>query len=247
LNRFTVGRFRGKYPKPAPRYIGLDYGDATIGVAVSRGRVATGVETLRRCDPAALRPNLERLRELIAEYGITHVIVGNPLHMDGTPSARSEKTAAFAEKLKRNFKRIETKLWDERLSTQAVARVIGSASHVDEMAAVYILQGYLDYINTRENEMDERIVMTDEDGSELSFDVLATKESGGVIYMLAVETAPEGGDEAEDEAEILHFKCIATEDEEMVFELVEDGHEDFQQVMDLFEAVYEELDIIIEE
>jgi putative Holliday junction resolvase len=208
--------------------------------------VATGVETLRRGDPAALKPAVSRLRELIAAYGITHVVLGYPRHMDGRPSPRCEKTEAFAEKLKRNFKRLTVEFWDERLSTQAVSRVIDAARHIDEMAAVYILQGYLDYKNTRENEMDEKLIMCDDEGNEQAFDVLATKESNGIVYLLAAES--DEGDEGDgDESEVLHFKSIATEGEEMVFELVEEDHEDFELVLELFEAVYDELDIIIEE
>lgn len=132
-----------------PRFLGLDFGDKTIGVAVScpRGVVATGVETIHRAGPAAMKPSIARLRTLIGEYGVTHIIIGNPLHMDGNASARSEKTQLFADKLRRNFKRLTIELYDERLSTQAVARTLADAARVDEMAAVYILQGYLDKRN----------------------------------------------------------------------------------------------------
>jgi putative Holliday junction resolvase len=126
------------------RCLGLDFGDKTVGVAVSHGNVATGAETIRRKEPAALKPTIARLGELIKQYKITHIILGNPLHMDGKPSARSEKTLQFAQKLQRNFKRVTIVLWDERLSTQGVLRVLGERSHVDEMAAVWILESWLD-------------------------------------------------------------------------------------------------------
>ena len=139
------------------RYIGLDFGDKTIGIALGcpDSRVATGLETIRRTQAEALRASVNRIRELIAAYGITHIVLGYPVHMDGEVSPRAEKTLAFRDKLKRNFKSIEIILWDERLSTQAVTRAFfdgnsGSKkqretylSHVDEMAAVYILQGFL--------------------------------------------------------------------------------------------------------
>jgi putative Holliday junction resolvase len=224
----------------AARYLGLDYGDAVIGIAVScpRGKVATGVEALRRSDPLAMKPVMARLRELIKEYGITCVVLGFPKHMDGSLSARCEKTREFAERLKRNFKRLEIEFWDERLSTQAVKRFARNDSRTDEPAAIYILQGYLDFLNTRESDkMDEQLLMLDEDGNEQPFDILATKEHNGVVYLLAVEA------EGED---IVHFKCIATEGEDMIFELVEDDHEDFELVMELFEADYTDLEVIIE-
>ncbi|MCL2362914.1 MAG: Holliday junction resolvase RuvX [Defluviitaleaceae bacterium] len=141
------------------RYIGLDYGEKTIGIALScpEAKVATGMTTLRRLDEAALRPNINSLREIIREYGITDIILGYPLNMDGSISVRAEKTLAFRDKLKRNFKSIDISLWDERLSTSAVTHAFNSGydskgskkrketyrAHVDEMAAVYILQGYL--------------------------------------------------------------------------------------------------------
>jgi len=141
------------------RYLGLDFGDKTIGVAVGcpDSKVATGIETIRRTQPEALRASINRLGEIIKAYGITHIVLGNPINMDGSQSPRAEKTQAFRDKLKRNFKSKEIILWDERLSTQAVTRAFytgksGSKkqqetykSHVDEMAAVYILQGYLNY------------------------------------------------------------------------------------------------------
>jgi len=226
----------------------LDYGDATIGVAVScpRGKVATGVETLRRSDPAAMKPAMHRLRALITEYGITHAVLGYPKHMDGTLSPRCEKTEDFARRLRRNFKRLTVEFWDERLSTRAVARVIGTPRHIDEMAAVYILQGYLDRKNNvraLEATMDDQIIMMSEDGTEQPFNILATKEKNETIYLLAAEAV---NDTAE-VAEILHFKCIATEGDDMIFELVEQDHGDFPLVMELFKADYEALEIEIEE
>ncbi|MCL2604201.1 MAG: Holliday junction resolvase RuvX [Defluviitaleaceae bacterium] len=231
------------------RFLGLDYGDANIGVAVScpRGIVATGAGTIKRGDPAAMKPVIARVRELIALYGITCVVLGYPRHMDGNTSARCLKTEDFAERLRRNFKRLTVEFWDERLSTQAVKPY---SKNVDEMAAVYILQGYLDHKNNEQWEeckMDEQeqLLMVDENGNEQPFDILASKESGGVVYLLAAE-APQT-ESGEDEAEIVHFKCVATEGEDMIFELVEDDHEDFELVMNLFKDDYEALDIIIEE
>ncbi|MCL2404732.1 MAG: Holliday junction resolvase RuvX [Defluviitaleaceae bacterium] len=141
-----------------PRYIGLDFGDKTIGVALGcpDSRVATGLETIRRNLPEALRPSINRLREIIAAYNITHIVLGHPLNMDGSLSPRAVMTGNFRDKLQRNFKSLEIVLWDERLSTQAVTRAFATNTthgskkrketynlHVDEMAAVYILQGYL--------------------------------------------------------------------------------------------------------
>ena len=151
------------------RYIGLDFGDKTIGVALGSldGRVATGLTTIRRTQPEALRPSIKHLGEIIATYGITHIILGHPINLDGSLSSRAIKTQAFREKLKRNFKSVEIILWDERLSTQAVTRAFYAGegkkrretydSHVDEMAAVYILQGYLSYSESNQNQHDNSV------------------------------------------------------------------------------------------
>ncbi|MCL2363345.1 MAG: Holliday junction resolvase RuvX [Defluviitaleaceae bacterium] len=237
-----------------PRYLGLDFGDATIGIAVScpRAIVATGVETLRRSDPAAMKPAIARLRELINHYGITHIVLGNPLHMDGNPSARSEKTFAFAERLARNFKRLTLEFWDERLSTHAVKRTLQHAQRVDEMAATFILQGFLDAKNntaqavTKENQMEnqaqhpEQLIMTDDDGTEYAFDILATREMNGILYLLAADTSDE------DEAEIIHFKNVASEGEDLIFEPVEEDSDEFDWMIELFAADYEALGVELE-
>ena len=137
-------------------YLGLDYGDKTIGVSVSgpSGNVAVGLTTLTRQNETTLRPNLKELKAIIREYNVTTIILGYPKHMDGNDSPRCMKTLAFKDKLNRYFKSVPVELWDERLSTQAVSRVFeGKPSnykkHVDEMAAVYILQGYLDCKNEK--------------------------------------------------------------------------------------------------
>jgi len=272
------------------RFIGLDFGDKTIGIAVGcpDSQVATGLETIRRTQAEALRPSIQRLGEIINAYSVTHIILGYPMHMDGSISSRAEKTLAFRDKLKRNFKSIMIILWDERLSTQAVTRAFYADSvggrkrrktysaHVDEMAAVYILQGYLDskstkqtinkdlqkYISTEvnmENEtnmpdenMGDVILMSDEDGNEYQLQVLATKEAENCIYLLTAI------DDDEDEAsDVLHFKCpiVAEEDldapdsdeDEMALELIEEGHEDFELVLELFKDDYANLGIIIDE
>ena len=131
--------------------MGLDFGDKTIGVAISslNGTVALGLTTLRRTSPEALRPNLKELKKIIQEHKVTLILLGYPKHLHGEDSPRCTETLAFKAKLERYFKSIPIKLWDERLSTQAVTRTFeGNAKkyrqYVDEMAAVYILQGFLD-------------------------------------------------------------------------------------------------------
>ena len=133
-----------------PRTLGLDVGDKTIGVAASDllGWTAQGIETIIRTN---IKKDLQRLEELVKEYEIIKIVVGLPKNMNGTIGPQGEKVLAFAERLKKRFK-AEIVLWDERLTTVAAERSLIAADVsrkkrkevIDKMAAVYILQGYLD-------------------------------------------------------------------------------------------------------
>ncbi|MCT4565378.1 MAG: Holliday junction resolvase RuvX [Maledivibacter sp.] len=132
------------------RLMGLDVGDKTIGVAVSDllGLTAQGVETIRRTGNKAA---INRLREIISEKNVEKIVVGLPKNMNGTLGPQGEKTLNFVEKLKEKIN-IEIVLWDERLTTVAAEKMLISADVsrkkrkkvIDKVAAVYILQGYLD-------------------------------------------------------------------------------------------------------
>ncbi len=136
------------------RILGLDYGDKTIGVAVSDpfGWTAQGVEIIRRENPAEYKKSLRRLGELIEEYHAEAIVLGYPKNLDNSEGERCEETKAFCERLKNRFPKTEVVLWDERFSTVAAERALREAnlSHgqrkrvIDKMAAVHILQGYLD-------------------------------------------------------------------------------------------------------
>jgi len=100
--------------------------------------------------------------------------------------------------------------------------------------------------------MGDIILMTDEEGNEYQLHVLATKEGDNCIYLLTAVA-----EDDEETSEVLHFKCAAmeadgdletgSEEDEMPLELVDESHEDFERVMELFKADYEELGIIIDE
>ena len=138
---------------PDMRIMGLDFGSRTVGVAVSDplGITAQGVETVERPQENKLRRTLARLEELIGEYQVEKIVVGCPRHMNGDFGERAEKSKAFAEKLSARTG-LPVVLWDERLTTVAAERVLSEAGvrrerrkdYVDKIAAVFILQGYLD-------------------------------------------------------------------------------------------------------
>ena len=131
------------------RYMSLDIGDATIGVAVSDllGLTAQGVETIRRRD---LSDDLNRLGVLIQEYEADALVAGLPKHMNGQEGERCALVRAFMADAAERFPMMEIYYWDERLSTVAASRTLleGDVSRkkrrkvIDKMAAVYILQGF---------------------------------------------------------------------------------------------------------
>lgn len=136
------------------RILGLDYGDKTIGVAVSDpfGWTAQGVEIIRRDTPVEYKKSLRRLAELVEQYEVECIVLGYPKNLDGSEGDRCEKTKVFCERIEKRFPKVEVVLWDERFSTIAAERSLREAqlSHdkrksvIDKMAAVHILQGYLD-------------------------------------------------------------------------------------------------------
>ena len=133
------------------RILGLDVGDRTVGVAASDLLLMTaqGVETIRR---ETLEKDLARLGELMREYDAVHLVVGLPRNMNGTEGDRCEIVRAFAEEIKKALPEADIVFWDERLSTVAAAKSLIQADVsrkkrkkvIDKMAAVFILQGYLD-------------------------------------------------------------------------------------------------------
>ncbi len=135
------------------RIMGLDFGSKTVGVAVSDAMLVTaqGVETIPRKSPAKLRQTLARVEELIKEYQVGTIVLGYPKMMNNEEGARCEKTLEFKEMLERRSG-LPVILWDERLTTVAAQRTLMESgvrrerrkSYVDKIAAVLILQGYLD-------------------------------------------------------------------------------------------------------
>lgn len=137
------------------RILGLDYGSVTVGVAVSDALLLTaqGVETIRRKQETKLRQTLARIEELIKEYEVDRIVLGYPKNMDNSIGVRAQKSEEFADMLRRRTG-LEVILWDERLTTVAAHQVLDSGDVslkkkmqvVDKLAAVFILQGYLDFI-----------------------------------------------------------------------------------------------------
>ena len=127
------------------RIMGLDFGSKTTGVAVSDplGITAQGIETITRKDENKLRQTCARIEELIREYEVGTIVLGYPKNMNNT--------LGFKEMLERRTN-LPVVMWDERLTTNAAEQILiesgvrreNRKSVIDKIAAVLILQGYLD-------------------------------------------------------------------------------------------------------
>ncbi|OCA91205.1 Holliday junction DNA helicase RuvA [Bacillus sp. FJAT-27225] len=134
------------------RILGLDVGSKTVGVALSDelGWTAQGLETIK-IDEEKNEFGFTRLGKIIEEYGVGQVVVGLPKNMNGTIGPRAEASQRFADQVESLFS-VPVVLWDERMTTMAAERVLLEADMsrkkrkkvIDKMAAVMILQGYLD-------------------------------------------------------------------------------------------------------
>lgn len=135
------------------RIMGLDFGSKTVGVAISDKLLVTaqGIEIIRRKDENKLRQTLARIEELIVEYEVTEIVLGMPKNMNATEGIRVELTREFKDKLERRTG-LPVHMWDERLTTVAADKIMMEAgvrrenrkNYVDMIAAVLILQGFLD-------------------------------------------------------------------------------------------------------
>ena len=140
------------------RILAIDYGDAHTGAAVSdlTGLLAGYTEVIHSRKEEAV---LQRLGELIAEYEVEELVLGYPKNMNDSLGERAEKTLAFQEMLERRTG-LTVQLWDERLTTVAADKAMIEAGirrenrkeHVDKIAAVFILQGYLDFCRNKQSE-----------------------------------------------------------------------------------------------
>ena len=142
------------------RIMGLDYGSKTVGVAISDplGLTAQGIETICRKEENKLRKTCARIEELIREYGVECIVLGLPKHMNNDVGDRAEKSLEFGEMLKRRTG-LEVVMWDERLTTASAERTLietgirreNRKQYVDQIAAVFILQGFLDSLAMKQN------------------------------------------------------------------------------------------------
>lgn len=144
------------------RVMGLDYGSKTMGVAISDAlkMTAQGIETIHRKDENKLRQTLARIEELAKEYEVEEIVLGFPKHMNNTVGDRAEKSLELKAMLERRTG-LPVIMWDERLTTIEAERTLIESNvrrenrkkYVDKIAAVLILQGYLDALSMQQKEI----------------------------------------------------------------------------------------------
>ncbi|MRM88319.1 Holliday junction resolvase RuvX [Faecalicatena contorta] len=137
------------------RIMGLDYGTKTVGIAISDalGLTAQGIETIQRKEENKLRRTLARIEELVSEYEVEKIVLGFPKHMNNDIGERAEKSLEFRDMLARRTG-LEVIMWDERLTTVEAERTLIESNvrrenrkkYIDKIAAIFILQGYLDSV-----------------------------------------------------------------------------------------------------
>lgn len=143
------------------RIMGLDFGSKTVGVAISDPLLITaqGIEIIRRKEENKLRQTLARIEELIEEYEVKEIVLGLPKNMNDTLGPRVDLTLEFKEKLERRTG-LPVHTWDDRLTTVSADRTMMEAGirrenrkeYVDKIAAVLILQGFLDCRGRKQGE-----------------------------------------------------------------------------------------------
>lgn len=226
------------------RLMGLDYGSKTVGVAVSDplGLTAQGVETVWRKQENKLRQTMARIEELISEYQVERIVLGYPKNMNNTVGERAVKSLEFKEKLEKRTG-LPVVMWDERLTTAEAERTLmetgvrreNRKQFLDQMAAVLILQGYLDRMNMIRTKIMEKIKFQSEDGI-IEFFVEEQTTVAGITYLLV-------SDSQDDEANAYIMKDVSEEgSEEASYEMVEDD-EELVAISKVFEQMLDDVDL----
>ena len=147
----TINEFKNKLSSGS-RLLGIDLGSKRIGVAISdyNQKIATPLQTLDKSKQGKL---IDELENIISEYDIKGIIIGNPINMDGTYGKSSQSAKDIAINISNKID-IPVSLWDERLSTVGAfnlsseldINVSKREKDIDKFAAAFILQGALDFI-----------------------------------------------------------------------------------------------------
>ena len=200
------------------RILGLDYGSKTVGVAVSDELLFTaqGLEIVRRQSPNKLRQSLARIEEIIKEYNVERIVLGYPKNMNNTEGERCEKTKEFKEMLERRTG-LNVILWDERLTT------VSADTHMMESGKIRSIESNPNDDSRPEKYKKgrkmEKVIFTDPDTKEkIEFYVLEETQINGKKFLFVTE-------EEDGDSEAYILKEIADENDDVVYEMVEDDNE----------------------
>lgn len=214
------------------RIVALDVGDRRIGIAVSDalGITAQPIETYTR---VGYGPDVRRILEICSQYETDQILCGLPRNMDGTQGFQVEKVRQFAEKLEEQG--LVVSYYDERMTTMLAESALLEANmrrddrkkKVDMVAAVMILQSYLDsnpfedtVVDEEEDEYDDGILeMVDEDGNAIRFYLSANIAYAGEEYVL-LTACEDSGDIAQDESFIM--RCAADDEGNPCYQSLDD-------------------------
>ena len=214
------------------RMVALDVGDRRIGIAVSEalGITAQPIETYTR---VGYGPDVRRILEICSQYETDQILCGLPRNMDGTQGFQVEKVRQFAEKLEEQG--LVVSYYDERMTTMLAESALLEANmrrddrkkKVDMVAAVMILQSYLDsnpfedtVVDEEEDEYDDGILeMVDEDGNAIRFYLSANIAYAGEEYVL-LTACEDSGDIAQDESFIM--RCAADDEGNPCYQSLDD-------------------------
>lgn len=152
----------GTVQPPAGRVLAVDYGERRIGLALSdpAGLIAQGLETIQT---PGTDETLASIVDIVEEQQVREIILGLPVHMDGTAGEMAGKVEALADELRKKVA-CEVRTWDERLTSVSAHRVMhemgrttrGNKGSLDRIAATLLLQNYLDFRRGSTNETDSR-------------------------------------------------------------------------------------------
>lgn len=235
------------------RILALDIGDVRIGIAVSdpTRTIASPVEVLTR---KGWGPDVRHIQSLCEQYNTDEILSGLPLNMDGTEGFQAKKVRDFCSQLEKSGLKVYYQ--DERLSTVTAEDALlegkmtrqGRKSHVDKVAAAVILRQWLDELEQKEekkmdyipesNEEHNNIIeLTADDGETLELEHLATLEYEGESYLVLCEPDDEADDN--EDVEIYIMKISQDENGEDIYELPDD-EELCQKVLDQYLQMLDE-------
>ena len=230
------------------RIMGLDFGSKTVGVAISDPLFLTaqGIEIVRRKSQGKLRQTLARIEELKEEYEVGKIVLGFPKNMNNTEGERCEKTLEFKEMLEKRTG-LEVVLWDERLTTVEADRTMmqvgirreNRKEYVDELLPFLSYRGIwiIRADSTRKGRSAmEKIIFTDPENQEdLELYLLEQTCINGTTYLLAAE-------EEEEDSVAYILKEVQTENEDVIYAMVEDDVE-LNAISKVFAEMLDDVDI----